>query len=135
MRHLCKWLNCQVFPSVLGIFIIDKWGDMGAIGGLDDTDLISIIMALQCAFKVLIGFFLLIYIYLYNDQCYNGLLVYFQGIDKIFFFIHLQNAVSMLKQEYKEGETNLQSALQLAIKVLSKTLDMTKITSEKGKMY
>lgn len=41
------------------------------------------------------------------------------------------NAVSMLKQEYKEGETNLQSALQLAIKVLSKTLDMTKITSEK----
>lgn len=41
------------------------------------------------------------------------------------------NAVSMLKQEYKEGETNLQSALQLAIKVLSKTLDMTKMTSEK----
>ena len=43
-----------------------------------------------------------------------------------------QNAVSMLKQEYKEGETDLQTALQLAIKVLSKTLDMTKVTSEKG---
>ena len=39
----------------------------------------------------------------------------------------------MLKQEYKEGEVNLQSALQLAIKVLSKTLDMTKVTSEKGR--
>ena len=44
----------------------------------------------------------------------------------------LQNAVSMLKQEYKEGETNLKQALQLAVKVLSKTLDMTKLTSEKG---
>jgi len=41
------------------------------------------------------------------------------------------NAVSMLKQEYKEGETNLQQALQLAVKVLSKTLDMTKLTPEK----
>lgn len=41
------------------------------------------------------------------------------------------NAVSMLKQEYKEGETDLQQALQLAIKVLSKTLDMTKLTAEK----
>jgi len=38
----------------------------------------------------------------------------------------------MLKQEYKEGETNLKQALQLAVKVLSKTLDMTKLTSEKG---
>ena len=43
-----------------------------------------------------------------------------------------QNAISMLKQEYKEGETNLQQALQLAVKVLSKTLDMTKLTAEKG---
>ncbi|CAE1178411.1 PSMA4 [Acanthosepion pharaonis] len=41
------------------------------------------------------------------------------------------SAVSMLKQEYKEGETNLEEALRLAIKVLSKTLDMTKLTSEK----
>jgi len=40
-------------------------------------------------------------------------------------------AVSMLKQEYKEGETTLQDALDLAIKVLSKTLDMTKLTPEK----
>ena len=48
--------------------------------------------------------------------------------------VYFQNAVSMLKQEYKEGETDLQTALQLAIKVLSKTLDMTKVTSEKGKM-
>lgn len=41
-------------------------------------------------------------------------------------------AVSMLKQEYKtEGETTLQEAVGLAIKVLSKTLDMTKVTPEK----
>ena len=45
----------------------------------------------------------------------------------------LQAAVSMLKQEYKEGETDLKSALDLAIKVLSKTLDTTKLTHEKGK--
>ncbi|XP_064610031.1 proteasome subunit alpha type-4-like isoform X2 [Liolophura sinensis] len=41
------------------------------------------------------------------------------------------NAVSMLKQEYKEGGTSLPEALDLSIKVLSKTLDMTKLTSEK----
>lgn len=46
----------------------------------------------------------------------------------------MQNAVSMLKQEYKEGEMNLNDALLLAIKTLSKTLDMTKITADKG-MY
>lgn len=44
-----------------------------------------------------------------------------------------QAAVSNLKQEYKEGETTLKDAQALAIKVLSKTLDMTKLTSEKGK--
>jgi len=40
-------------------------------------------------------------------------------------------AVSMLKQEYKEDETKLDEALDLSIKVLSKTLDMTKLTPEK----
>jgi len=40
-------------------------------------------------------------------------------------------AVSMLKQEYKEDQTSLQDALDLSIKVLSKTLDMTKLTPEK----
>ncbi|XP_075215932.1 proteasome alpha3 subunit [Lycorma delicatula] len=40
-------------------------------------------------------------------------------------------AVSSLKQEYKEGEMTLKDAEALAIKVLSKTLDMTKLTSEK----
>ena len=38
----------------------------------------------------------------------------------------------MLKQDYKEGEVKLADALQLAIKVLGKTLDMTKLTPEKG---
>lgn len=45
----------------------------------------------------------------------------------------LQAAVSILKQEYKENETNLEGALALAIKVLSKTLDMTKLTADKCK--
>ncbi|XP_077988792.1 proteasome subunit alpha type-4-like [Glandiceps talaboti] len=40
-------------------------------------------------------------------------------------------AVSMLKQEYKEGEMKLRDSLALAIKVLNKTLDMTKLSSEK----
>jgi len=40
-------------------------------------------------------------------------------------------AVSMLKQEYKEEGISLQEALDLSIKVLSKTLDMTKLTPEK----
>jgi len=40
-------------------------------------------------------------------------------------------AVSQLKQEYKEGEMKLADALDLAIKVLSKTLDMTKMTPDK----
>ena len=44
----------------------------------------------------------------------------------------LQAAVSMLKQEYKEGETDLRQALDLSIKVLSKTLDTNKLTADKG---
>nr|AYV89240.1 proteasome subunit alpha type-4-like [Tetranychus evansi] len=40
-------------------------------------------------------------------------------------------AVSMLKQDYKEGQTNLDQALALAVKVLSKTLDMNKLTTDK----
>ena len=43
-----------------------------------------------------------------------------------------QAAVSMLKQEYKEDELSLEDAKKLAIRVLSKTLDMTKLTAEKG---
>ena len=40
-------------------------------------------------------------------------------------------AVSILKQEYKEGEMTLDASLDLSMKVLSKTLDMTKLTSDK----
>ncbi|CAN0321359.1 unnamed protein product [Lampetra fluviatilis] len=40
-------------------------------------------------------------------------------------------SVSMLKQEYKEGDMTLQSALALAIKVLNKTMDVSKLTAEK----
>jgi len=40
-------------------------------------------------------------------------------------------AISMLKQEYKEEGIELTEALKLAVKVLSKTLDVQKLTSEK----
>merc|ERR1712076_176613 len=42
-----------------------------------------------------------------------------------------QSAVSMLKTDYKENEMSLDSALDLSVKVLSKTLDMTKLTPDK----
>ena len=40
----------------------------------------------------------------------------------------------MLKQEYKEPPT-LKEALELAIKVLNKTLDSTKLNAEKGMIH
>lgn len=43
-----------------------------------------------------------------------------------------QAAVSILKQELNEELIELANAQDLAVKVLSKTLDMTKLTSEKG---
>ena len=42
-----------------------------------------------------------------------------------------ENEISQLKQEYKEGEMTLDDALDLAVKVLSKTLDLTKLSPEK----
>ena len=38
----------------------------------------------------------------------------------------------MLKQEYKEEGMNLEEALKMAIKVLSKTLDVQKLSIDKG---
>jgi 20S proteasome subunit alpha 3 len=46
-----------------------------------------------------------------------------------------QAAVSNLKQDYKEGETTLKDAMALAIRVLVKSLDMTKLTAEKGNFH
>lgn len=43
-----------------------------------------------------------------------------------------QAAVSMLKQDYKEGEMTLSAALALAVKVLNKTMDVSKLSAEKG---
>lgn len=40
----------------------------------------------------------------------------------------------MLKQDYKEGEMTLKSALALAVKVLNKTMDVSKLSAEKGKL-
>ncbi len=42
------------------------------------------------------------------------------------------SAQSLLKQDYKE-ECNLKEACGLAVKVLSKTMDSTKLSSEKSK--
>lgn len=44
-----------------------------------------------------------------------------------------QAAISMLKQDYKDGQT-LNDSIILAIKVLSKSMDSTKINSEKCKL-
>lgn len=38
----------------------------------------------------------------------------------------------MLKQDFKEGEMTLSAALALAIKVLNKTMDVSKLSAEKG---
>lgn len=38
----------------------------------------------------------------------------------------------MLKQDYKEGDMTLSSALALAVKVLNKTMDVSKLSAEKG---
>lgn len=50
-------------------------------------------------------------------------------IECVFVF---QAAVSMLKQDYKEGEMTLSAALALAVKVLNKTMDVSKLSAEKG---
>ena len=47
----------------------------------------------------------------------------------------LQAAMSILKQDYKENEMNLDEGLQLSMKILSKTLDTNKLTADKGKCY
>ncbi|TNN58817.1 Proteasome subunit alpha type-4 [Liparis tanakae] len=41
-------------------------------------------------------------------------------------------AVSMLKQDFKEGEMKLSAALALAVKVLNKTMDVSKLSAEKA---
>ena len=41
-------------------------------------------------------------------------------------------ATSLLRQDYKE-DIGIEEALELAVKVLSKTMDSTKLSSEKSK--
>lgn len=48
------------------------------------------------------------------------------------YFIFLQAAIASLKTEYKEGQMTLDEAKKLAVKILSKTLDATKLTADKG---
>jgi 20S proteasome subunit alpha 3 len=45
--------------------------------------------------------------------------------------VHAVTKENILLQEYKEGETNLEDALALAIRVMSKTMDATKLTPDK----
>lgn len=53
---------------------------------------------------------------------------------KLIISLQTQNAISLLKQEYKDdGSLKLSDSLDLSIKVLSKTLDLTKLTADKGK--
>lgn len=40
-----------------------------------------------------------------------------------------------MKTEYKEGQMTLNEAKKLAVKILSKTLDATKLTADKGIIY
>lgn len=40
-----------------------------------------------------------------------------------------------MKTEYKEGQMTLGEAKKLAVKILSKTLDATKLTADKGIIY
>lgn len=42
-----------------------------------------------------------------------------------------QAAQSIMKQEYKQGEMDLNAALALAVKVLAKTCDATALTPDK----
>lgn len=49
--------------------------------------------------------------------------------------ILLQAAIASLKTEYKEGQMTLDEAKKLAVKILSKTLDATKLTADKGIIY
>lgn len=39
--------------------------------------------------------------------------------------------MSMFKQDYKEGDMTLKSALALAVRVLNKTMDVSKLSAEK----
>ena len=43
--------------------------------------------------------------------------------------------MSILKQEYKIGETKLKDAIKLAVKILSKTLDTAKLTADKSNFH
>ena len=57
---------------------------------------------------------------------------------KIYLNAHVfafKTAVSILKQEYKIGETKLKDAVKLAVKILSKTLDTAKLTSDKSNLF
>ena len=44
-----------------------------------------------------------------------------------------QTAVGILKQEFEPETTKLQDAVRLAVKVMHKTLDVTKLTADKSK--
>ena len=67
----------------------------------------------------------------YNCSCYPSFPGNYSGWKATCIGNNSSAAVSILKQEYKEGEMTLENVQDLSMKVLSKTLDMTKLTSDK----
>lgn len=60
-----------------------------------------------------------------------GLSTYMKAVQCISLVLVLQGAISILKQDYKDTPL-LKDSLDLAIKVLSKTIDSSKLTTDKG---
>ena len=53
------------------------------------------------------------------------------GTSKLDMYFFCFSAISIMKQDYKEGEMTLADAKQLAVKIFSKTLDLAQLTSDK----
>lgn len=70
-----------------------------------------------------------------NSAVSNLSYILFMCISNYYILFNFKAAVSALKQELGDNEITLAQAQDLAVKVLSKTLDMRKLTSEKSKFF
>jgi 20S proteasome subunit alpha 3 len=59
-------------------------------------------------------------------------LIIFKTKQSTFIYFSFKAAIASLKTEYKEGQMTLDEAKKLAVKILFKTLDATKLTADKG---
>lgn len=57
----------------------------------------------------------------------------FVGVAVNMFYVFFQTAIGILKQDFEPESTKLQDAVKLAVKVMHKTLDVTKLTADKSK--